>query len=193
MKSTGATANDPQALELAYALKHFCKARKRCFGCLFYIVYKDDIIPSCSVLEPRYWKLPRRKRKGIAKVNWPDVQVELVVAATQLEDSPKPPRHGRQRVHAILDARLAAILEGIVTHGSLNKTAKNMRLSYSHATALINEAEESFGFPLTIGISSRGSKLTPKAEKLLAAYKKAQSKTTEIIERNYSKELGIEK
>jgi molybdate transport repressor ModE-like protein len=185
--------NKPDAVDDAYKLKEYCKTQAVCTDCPFYLIGEDDAIQSCCVIEPQYWKLPKRNKVKArpSQSKWPDVQIELVVA----KDLSHSLDHckGKVREHAILDAKMAAILEAIAEFGSLNKAAQNLRISYSHAFALLDEIEKSFGFSFTNGFAGAGSTLTPKAEKLLAVYKKVSSESKEFLEQNYKEVIGSAK
>jgi molybdate transport repressor ModE-like protein len=175
-------------LKNADELQKRCLARSSCTGCGCYVVGETDNLGLCSVLEPRYWKLPKQPTDRVDEdtVRWPDIQVELVVS----KGSPSSPRRGRQREHAIFDAKLVTILEGIATYGSINKAAQNLGISYGHAFSLLTDVEQSFGFSLTNGLAGRGSTLTPEAVKLLAAYKNTAMESKETLEQSYRKEIG---
>lgn len=68
------------------------------------------------------------------------------------------------------------LLKGIHRLGSLNKTVKELRISYSKAWNIIKRSEEQLGFLLlertTGGITGGGSSLTPEAIKLIKNYEK---------------------
>lgn len=68
------------------------------------------------------------------------------------------------------------LLKGIRRLGSLNKTVKEMKISYSKAWNIIKRSEEQLGFLLlertTGGTEGGGSILTPEAIELIKNYEK---------------------
>jgi len=66
------------------------------------------------------------------------------------------------------------LLLGIEKHGSLNKAAEELQMSYNKAWKVINNAEKLLGIKLLEreigGSAGGGSKLTGEARKLLTSY-----------------------
>lgn len=69
---------------------------------------------------------------------------------------------------------IATLLERVREHHSLRAAAASMEMAYSKAWRIIRTAEEVFGFKMldsTVGgRNGGGAVLTPRAERLLAAY-----------------------
>lgn len=69
---------------------------------------------------------------------------------------------------------IAELLHRVQSHHSLRAASISMGMAYSKAWTVIKTAEKSLGFPLlqstTGGKNGGGAILSPKAEKLLAAY-----------------------
>lgn len=69
---------------------------------------------------------------------------------------------------------VAELLRRVKTERSLRAAAASMTMAYSKAWTIVKHAEASFGFPLLVsttgGRHGGGAKLSPEAEKLLAAY-----------------------
>lgn len=63
-----------------------------------------------------------------------------------------------------------ALLQGIERHGSLNKAAHEMRMAYSKAWRLINEAEKQLGVKLAVRQVPHGSTLTPEGHAVMKFY-----------------------
>lgn len=68
----------------------------------------------------------------------------------------------------------AVILSQIRKTGSINKAAKELKMSYRHAWSYIKSAEQRLGRALVIctkgGVSGGNTKLTPYAEELLKRF-----------------------
>jgi len=66
------------------------------------------------------------------------------------------------------------LLQGIAREHSLNRAAKSMGMAYSKAWTIVKQAERELGFPLLVSVTGGrhggGAELSPKAERLLAAY-----------------------
>ena len=68
-----------------------------------------------------------------------------------------------------LDARVIPLLRAVAREGSLYRAVAALRVSYRHAWGLLGKAERAAGQPLVVLERGRGARLSPLAEKLLAA------------------------
>ncbi len=68
-----------------------------------------------------------------------------------------------------VDARLLPLLRGIAAHGSLNRAVSASRLSYRYAWGLVGNTERALGKKLVLMERGRGARLSPFAERLIAA------------------------
>jgi molybdate transport repressor ModE-like protein len=68
-----------------------------------------------------------------------------------------------------LDIRLIPLLRAIAKEGSLNRAVSSLQLSYRHAWGLLGKMESALGRSLVVMERGRGARLSPFAEKLLAA------------------------
>jgi molybdate transport system regulatory protein len=80
---------------------------------------------------------------------------------------------------------VAALLSGIDNTGSLYAAAKELKMAYSKAWRLLNEAEANVGFLLINRDGARGSTLTPEGRKLLAAYEKLTEELADFTDRRF--------
>lgn len=71
---------------------------------------------------------------------------------------------------------IAALCLGVREHGSLNASAKSMRMAYSKAWRVIKDTEETLGIQLLLRDGAHGSSLTDEGNKLLDAYLAVQEK-----------------
>ena len=69
----------------------------------------------------------------------------------------------------VLDARVIPLLRAVAREGSLYRAISAVRVSYRHAWGLLGKAEQAAGQPLVVLERGRGARLSPLAEKLLAA------------------------
>ena len=85
---------------------------------------------------------------------------------------------------------IATLLERVREHSSLRAAAASMEMAYSKAWRIIRTAEEVFGCKLlssTIGgRNGGGAKLTPQAERLLAAYNAYVKEVTEFSQNKFN-------
>jgi molybdate transport system regulatory protein len=83
------------------------------------------------------------------------------------------------------------ILEAIDETGSMNKAAKELRMSYRTLWGKIHDTEKRLGFKLIKtsvgGSAAGGSRLTPKAREMLRQYDKWQDKTLEFADKLFAK------
>lgn len=81
--------------------------------------------------------------------------------------------------------RLCALLQAVAQHGSLNRAAGALHLSYRHAWGLVQQAEARLGAPLLIrrtgGVAGGGADLTAMARDLLARYSRLQEAGQRIL------------
>ncbi len=63
------------------------------------------------------------------------------------------------------------ILESIVRTGSINKTAKELKMSYKTVWSKIKTTEKNFGKPVVLADKKKGSRLTSEGLYLLEKYK----------------------
>lgn len=64
------------------------------------------------------------------------------------------------------------ILDSIDRTGSINKTAKEMNMSYKSVWSKIKSTEKNFGKPVVNADRVKGSKLTDEGRQLLEAYRR---------------------
>jgi molybdate transport system regulatory protein len=87
------------------------------------------------------------------------------------------------------------LLKRVEATHSLHKAAAQMDMSYSKAWKIINDVENNLGFPLlerTVGgLAGGGSKLTPRAKKLLNQYDKLEKDIQKAMVRIYQNRFGI--
>ncbi|MGI6630885.1 MAG: winged helix-turn-helix domain-containing protein [Bacillota bacterium] len=88
------------------------------------------------------------------------------------------------------------LLKGIEDTGSLNTSAREMKMSYSQAYKLIKNIEKRLGFPLitsqTGGQGGGGSQLTGEAKELMKKYLAFERECRESIWAAYEKYFGDE-
>ena len=86
------------------------------------------------------------------------------------------------------------LLKGIQDSGSLNTSAKAMKMSYSQAYKLIKNIEKRLGFSLiksqTGGQGGGGSQLTDDAKKLMEKYLAFKEECSQAIYNAYEKYFG---
>ncbi|MEL7563618.1 MAG: LysR family transcriptional regulator [Dehalobacterium sp.] len=86
------------------------------------------------------------------------------------------------------------LLKGIEETGSLNTSARSMKMSYSQAYKLIKNIEKRLGFPLIMsqagGQGGGGSQLTAEAKELMAKYIAFEKACSEYINSAYKKHFG---
>jgi molybdate transport repressor ModE-like protein len=70
---------------------------------------------------------------------------------------------------AELDIRLVPLLRAVAKEGSLNRAVSALRLSYRHAWGLLGKMEHALGRSLVVMERGRGARLSPFAERLVAA------------------------
>ena len=68
---------------------------------------------------------------------------------------------------------------GVAKHGSLNASAKAIRMAYSKAWRILKDTEESLGVQLLLRDGAHGSTLTEEGNRLLDAYLSIQGKLSE--------------
>ena len=84
---------------------------------------------------------------------------------------------------------IAALCLGVREHGSLNASAKSMRMAYSKAWRVVKETEETLGIQLLLRDGAHGSSLTPEGDKLLDAYLTVQERLTDEAQRLFDQLL----
>ena len=70
----------------------------------------------------------------------------------------------------IMDKQMATLLGYVASEGSLRQAVKKVGCAYSKAWSDIHEAERALGFPLMIGATGSGSRLTAEGERYLKQY-----------------------
>lgn len=71
---------------------------------------------------------------------------------------------------------VAKLCLGVREHGSLNASAKAIRMAYSKAWRILKDTEESLGVQLLLRDGAHGSTLTEEGNRLLDAYLSIQGK-----------------
>ena len=78
------------------------------------------------------------------------------------------------------------LLELVDEHGSIQKAAAAMGMSYAHAWKLVRDTSATFGAPLvdasTGGAAGGGTKLTALGRKVLALYRRAEQRAAKAAE-----------
>lgn len=69
-----------------------------------------------------------------------------------------------------------AILETLDRTGSINKTAKELNMSYKTVWSKIKSTEENFGKPVVLADKKKGTKLTPEGRSLLKTYRELKQR-----------------
>jgi len=79
------------------------------------------------------------------------------------------------------------LLENIAEHGSMNRAAKEMGMSYKKAWKLVDELNEIYNQPLVVkaqgGKSGGGSVLTPKGEALVALFRQLEDELSQYLQK----------
>lgn len=87
-----------------------------------------------------------------------------------------------------------ALLESIENHGSINRAAKDINISYRKALSYIQNMEKRLGIRLverrTGGRHGGGAKLTKKAQELMDKYKKLEHGINGMLDQRYSDIFG---
>jgi molybdate transport system regulatory protein len=87
-----------------------------------------------------------------------------------------------------------ALLEGIIRHGSINKAAKEIHISYRKALSYIQSMEERFDASLvkrkTGGKNGGGAMLTAGAKRLLQRYKMLEDGINELHDIKFKEVFG---
>jgi molybdate transport system regulatory protein len=87
-----------------------------------------------------------------------------------------------------------ALLDGIIRHGSINRAAKDINISYRKALSYIKTMEQRFGKTLVErragGKSGGGADLTAEAKEILRRYKMLEDGINTIIDRKFSEVFG---
>lgn len=76
----------------------------------------------------------------------------------------------------ILGAGRMKILETIDQTGSINKTAKELKMSYKTVWSKIKSTEKNFGKPVVLADKQKGTSLTPDGRHLLKKYKQLKQR-----------------
>ncbi len=86
------------------------------------------------------------------------------------------------------------MLEAIELHGSMNKAAKELKMSYRALWGRVKSTEDRLGTKLVDarpgGGKGRGSVLTPTAKRLLEEYKLLEARIVKIADREFNKIFG---
>ena len=81
------------------------------------------------------------------------------------------------------------LLQRIRETGSISKAAKTMKMSYKAAWDAVDAMNSAWGIPL-VASDPAGSRLTPDAEQLIAAYQKAEARHTAFMQKLAQDLLG---
>ena len=88
----------------------------------------------------------------------------------------------------------ARLLQLVDEHGSLNRAAQEMRMSYRAAWGLLQELEQRLGYPLLErqagGSHGGGSRLTPKGRELLEAFGRLGRRARVAVAELFQEEFG---
>lgn len=84
--------------------------------------------------------------------------------------------------HPAMGQGVADLLRGVVDTGSLNKSAKNLGMSYSKAWTLLGEVEKTLGVTLMERNGSHGSELSQQGVEMLALYDRINQQIREYAE-----------
>jgi molybdate transport system regulatory protein len=84
---------------------------------------------------------------------------------------------------------IATLLSGVKETGSLNASAKSIKMAYSKAWRIVKESEAGFGFDLISRDGARGSSLTPEGEKLLDVYETLEAEVETLLEKRFQELL----
>ena len=76
----------------------------------------------------------------------------------------------------IMGSGRMAILETIDRTGSINKTAKELNMSYKTVWSKIKSTEENFGKPVVLADKKRGTQLTREGRSLLQTYRELKKR-----------------
>ncbi len=99
---------------------------------------------------------------------------------------------GKQVDKGTFGKGIATLLRGVEQCGSLNASAKKIRMAYSKAWRIVKETEAGFGFDLIDRNGARGSELTSEGKKLLEAYEALEALGKDYLADKF-KELVIDK
>ena len=90
-----------------------------------------------------------------------------------------------------------ALLDGIIRHGSINRAAKDINISYRKALSYIKTMELRFGKTLVArragGKRGGGADLTAEAKELLRRYKMLEDGINELLDKKFKEVFGPKK
>ena len=90
-----------------------------------------------------------------------------------------------------------ALLEAIIKHGSINKAAKEINISYRKALSYIQSMEKRLSIKFVErkagGKNGGGAALTKEAQVFLVKYRLLEEGINEIIDKKYSDAFGIKR
>jgi molybdate transport repressor ModE-like protein len=141
-------------------------------------------------------KATKEGRKDMASSNNKDISKSSLRKLTRLKVEPKVTVYCGKKIRSgegkdgVINEKMATVLEGIKTYGSILATTKKMGIAYNWAWRAINETEASFGFALIIRDGARGSTLTSKAETLLTAYNQTLTEGREFMSHRFEEILA---
>jgi len=92
--------------------------------------------------------------------------------------------------HGTFGKGVAVLLRGVETLGSLNASAKSIKMAYSKAWRLVKESEQGLGFDLIDRRGAKGSTLTAEGQKLLAAYERMEKDSNNYLVSRFQKMLS---
>lgn len=96
---------------------------------------------------------------------------------------------GKNADNAAFGKGVATLMRGVQETGSLNASAKRIKMAYSKAWRLVKETETGFGFLLINRDGARGSSLTKEGVKILEAYEDAEAKGAEYVAKRFAANL----
>lgn len=85
---------------------------------------------------------------------------------------------------------VAKLCCGVRDHGSLNASAKAMRMAYSKAWRIIKDTEKCLGIQLLLRDGAHGSTLTDEGNRLLDAYLAIEEQLSAEGQRLFKAQLG---
>ena len=91
---------------------------------------------------------------------------------------------------SVLGHGLFMLLRGVQSHGSINRAAKDLEMSYSKAWNLLKHSEERMGAPLIESSVPRGSRLTAQGAQLLAVYDEVNANVKQYARETLSASLA---
>ena len=82
------------------------------------------------------------------------------------------------------------LLRGIEEHGSLFAAAKNLKMAYSHAWAMLKTVQRDLGMSLVESHGPHGSIVTEEGKRMIRLYEEAHEKIN-LAEKEWAKENSL--